>query len=144
MAGRAGRRTPHSRVIVQTYSRDHYVLQTASQHDVMAFYQHELAFRREYRYPPFVRMIRFAVRRATDEECALEADSLVRALGHHAHERGVTIDIVGPAPAFIARIRGDAQWHLILKTAPESLDRLLDNLPHPPGWVADVDPVSLL
>ena len=42
MAGRAGRRTPHSRVIVQTYAPDHYVLRAASQHDVVSFYEHEL------------------------------------------------------------------------------------------------------
>lgn len=144
MAGRAGRRTPHSRVIVQTYSPDHYVLQTASKHDVLGFYEFELAFRREFRYPPFVRMIRFSVRRPTDEACALEADSLVRAIGRHARDLQVTIDIVGPAPAFVARIRGEAQWHMILKAHPDDLDRLLDGMPHPPGWAVDVDPVSLL
>jgi primosomal protein N' (replication factor Y) len=144
MAGRAGRRTPHSRVIVQTYSPDHYVLEAASRHDVVGFFEREIVFRRQYRYPPFVRMIRYALRRSTDEECAIEADAMVRTLGRHAHSRGVTIDIVGPAPAFVARIRGESQWHLILKAAPNELDLLLDSLPHPPGWVVDIDPVSLL
>ncbi|HRA46791.1 MAG TPA: primosomal protein N', partial [Thermomicrobiales bacterium] len=144
MAGRAGRRTPHSRAIVQTYSPDHYALQAASRHDVLAFYTHEIEFRRTYRYPPFVRMIRFAVRRSTDDECAIEADALLRALGKHASERHVVIDVIGPAPAFVSRIRGEAQWHMILRAAPLELERLLDGLPHPPGWVVDIDPVSLL
>ena len=144
MAGRAGRRTPNSRVVVQTYSPDHYVLQAAAQHDVEGFYRREIRFRREYRYPPFVRLIRFAVRRATDEDCAVEADALLRQLGRHARDLGVVIDVVGPAPAFVARIRGEAQWHMILKAAPEDLDVLLDGLPHPPGWIVDIDPLSLL
>jgi primosomal protein N' (replication factor Y) len=131
-------------VVVQTYTPDHYVLQAAAQHDVEGFYRREIAFRREYRYPPFVRLIRFAVRRATDEDCAAEADALLRQLGRHARELGVVIDVVGPAPAFVARIRGEAQWHMILKAAPEDLDLLLDGLPHPPGWIVDIDPLSLL
>jgi primosomal protein N' (replication factor Y) (superfamily II helicase) len=144
MAGRAGRRTPGSSVIVQTYSPDHYVLQAASNHDVEQFYAHEIQFREEYRYPPFVRMIRYLIRGATDDDCALDADFLVRALGRHARAVGVEIEIVGPAPAFVARIRGEQQWHAIVKAAPDGIDQMLDHLPHPPGWVVDVDPVSLL
>jgi primosomal protein N' (replication factor Y) len=144
MAGRAGRRTPGSRVIVQTYSPDHYVLRAASKHDVEQFYAHEIEFRQEYRYPPFVRMIRYLIRGATDDDCALDADFLVRALGRHARSLGVEIEIVGPAPAFISRIRGEQQWHAIVKAAPDGIERMLDHLPHPPGWVVDVDPVSLL
>jgi primosomal protein N' (replication factor Y) len=144
MAGRAGRRTPGSRVIVQTYTPDHYVLQAAADHDVEQFFAHEIRFREEYRYPPFVRMIRYQVRGATDDDCALEADTLVRALGRHARSAGSEIEIVGPAPAFIARIRGEQQWHLVVKSSADGIERMLDHLPHPPGWSVDIDPVSLL
>jgi primosomal protein N' (replication factor Y) (superfamily II helicase) len=144
MAGRAGRRTPGSRVIVQTYSPDHYVLQAAANHDVELFYQHEIAFREEYRYPPFVRMIRYLIRGATDDECALEADSLARLLARHARVHGAEIEVVGPAPAFITRLRGEQQWHVIVKAPAHHIERMLDGLPHPPGWVVDVDPVTLL
>ena len=100
MAGRAGRRTPGSSVIVQTYSPDHYVLRAAANHDVEQFYEHEIRFREEFRYPPFVRMIRYLVRGATDDDCAMESDRLVRALGRHARLVGAEIEVVGPAPAF--------------------------------------------
>jgi primosomal protein N' (replication factor Y) len=144
MAGRAGRRTPGSRVVVQTYSPDHYVLLAAATHDVEQFFRHEIQFREEYRYPPFVRMVRYLIRGGSDDECALDADSLVRALGRQARSAGVEIEIVGPAPAFIARIRGEQQWHVIVKARPDDIERMLDGLPHPPAWAVDVDPVSLL
>ena len=144
MAGRAGRRTPGSRVVVQTYSPDHYVLRAAANHDVEQFYEHEIRFREEFRYPPFVRMIRYLVRGATDDDCAMEADQLVRQLGRHARSVGAEIEVVGPAPAFIARVRGEQQWHVIVKGDPNGIERMLDHLPHPPGWAVDVDPVSLL
>ncbi|MDQ2682572.1 MAG: primosomal protein N' [Chloroflexota bacterium] len=144
MAGRAGRRTPASAVIVQTYSPDHYVLQAARTHDVLQFYRNEIAFREQHRYPPFVRLVRYLVRGATDEECAIACDGVVRQLGRLARDNGVEIEIVGPAPAFVARVRGEQQWHVVVKTAPESLEMLLDRLPNPPGWTVDIDPVSLL
>jgi primosomal protein N' (replication factor Y) len=144
MAGRAGRRTPGSRVVVQTYSPDHYVLRAAANHDVEQFYEHEIRFREEFRYPPFVRMIRYLVRGETDDDCAMEADHLVRQLGRHSRLVGAGIEVVGPAPAFIARVRGEQQWHVIVKSDPDGIERMLDHLPHPPGWAVDVDPVSLL
>lgn len=144
MAGRAGRHTPGSAVVVQTYTPDHYALQAAQRHDVRRFYASEVKIREELRYPPFVRMVRYRIRGETDEDCATEADTLVRALGRHARDRGVVIEVIGPAPAFIARVRGQHQWHVILKASAVDLDVLLDGLPHSPGWSVDVDPVSLL
>ncbi len=52
------------------------------------------------------------------------------------------MDLLGPAPAFASRVRGEYQWQVIMRS-PE-LDKLLDGLPHDPGWVVDIDPQSLL
>jgi primosomal protein N' (replication factor Y) len=144
MAGRAGRRTPSSRVIVQTYSPNHYVLRAAQTHDVNEFYRSEIAFREQHKFPPFGRLVRYAIRADTDEECAMVCDKLVRELGRVARDQGADVELVGPAPAFVARIRGQSQWHVILRADASAVDRLLDHLPVPPGWTVDVDPVSLL
>ena len=115
MAGRAGRRTPGSRVVVQTYSPDHYVLRAAANHDVEQFYEHEIRFREEFRYPPFVRMIRYLVRGATDDDCALEADHLcARSDGtpERSEPRSRWSDRLRPSSR---RVRGEQQWHLIVK-----------------------------
>jgi primosomal protein N' (replication factor Y) len=144
MAGRAGRHTPGSAVVVQSYTPDHFALQAAQAHDVRRFYGSEIRIREALRYPPFVRMVRYRIRGETDEDCAAEADDLVRALGRHARGREVPIEVIGPAPAFVARIRGQHQWHVILKASVDGLDALLDGLPNSPGWSVDVDPVSLL
>ena len=144
VAGRAGRRRSGGRVIVQTYSPAHYAIQAASQHDFDAFFEEEVLFRRQHRYPPFTRLVRYVVRRSTDEQCSIEADELAHTLARHARDQDVEIDLMGPTPAFAHRIAGEHQWQLILRADPGGIERLLDDLPTPPGWTIDVDPQSVL
>jgi primosomal protein N' (replication factor Y) len=130
--------------VVQSYHPAHYAILAAANHDVDAFYTEEIEFRRRQRYPPFTRMIRFVIRRSSDEQCAAESDNLVRLLVRHAKERGIEIELLGPTPAFAYRIAGHYQWQLILRTDPEELEHLLDDLPSLPGWVVDVDPMQVI
>src|SRR5262249_30613339 len=53
VAGRAGRRSAGAQVVLQTYAPEHYALQAAQEHDYKAFYDQEIAFRRQTRQPPF-------------------------------------------------------------------------------------------
>ena len=142
VAGRAGRRGPGARVIVQSYTPEHYAIQAASKHDYGQFFAEEIDFRRSHRYPPFVRLARYLYRDRSDEQCAKAADQLARKLAQHARARGVMMDLLGPAPAFVSRVRGDYQWQVVMRTP--DLDRLLDGLPIDPGWVVDIDPQSML
>ena len=142
VAGRAGRRGPGSRVIVQSYTPEHYAIQAASRHDYGTFFTEEIDFRRQHRYPPFVRLARYLFRDRKDEVCAQAADEMARKLARHARERGVPMDLLGPAPAFASRVRGEYQWQVVLRTI--DLEALLDDLPVAPGWVVDIDPQSLL
>jgi primosomal protein N' (replication factor Y) len=142
VAGRAGRRGPGSRVVVQSYTPEHYAIQAASRHDYEQFFAEEIDFRLQHRYPPFVRLARYLYRDRRDEACAIAADAMARKLARHARERGVVMDLLGPAPAFASRVRGDYQWQVILRAV--DLESLLDGLPVDPGWIVDVDPQSML
>ncbi len=142
VAGRAGRRAPGSRVVVQSYTPDHSAIQAAAGHDYESVYAEELDFRRVHRYPPFVRLVRYLYRDADEAKCAAEAEEMARRLARHARARGVAMDLLGPTPAFAARLRGRYQWQIVLRA--DDLDPLLDDLPVRPGWAVDVDPQSLL
>lgn len=144
VAGRAGRRAEQGRVVVQTYSPDHYAIQAAAHHSYEDFYLKEIAFRQRFRYPPFSRMARYVYRDASEERCREESAAMARALEEHADARGVLVDILGPAPAFVARIRNEYQWQLVIRASDDGFDRLLDDLPARPGWVIDVDPNSMI
>jgi primosomal protein N' (replication factor Y) len=130
--------------VVQSYHPAHYAILAAANHDVDAFYAEEIEFRRRQRYPPFTRMIRLAIRRSSDEQCATESDNLVRLLVHHANARNIEIELLGPTPAFAYRIAGHYQWQLILRTDPDDMERLLNDFPSLPGWVVDVDPMQVI
>ncbi len=56
-AGRAGRGEQPGRVIIQSYSPQHYAIETASRQDYEAFYEHEIAYRRLMSYPPASHML---------------------------------------------------------------------------------------
>ena len=142
VAGRAGRRGPGSRVVIQSFTPEHYAIQAAARHDYPGFYAEEIDFRQTHRYPPFVRLARFTYRHKNDATCAQAADAMARKLALHAQSRGASMDLLGPAPAFASRVRGEYQWQVIMRS-PE-MDTLLDGLPHDPGWVVDIDPQSLL
>jgi primosomal protein N' (replication factor Y) len=142
VAGRAGRRAAGSRVVVQTYTPGHYAIMAAAQHDYEAFYVEEIDFREKHLFPPFVRLARYLYRHESERAAAIEAEMMARAIARHARQGGVRLDLLGPTPAFAARLRGKYQWQIVLR-AP-CLEELLDDLPIRPGWVVDIDPQSML
>ncbi|MGH2560079.1 MAG: replication restart helicase PriA [Thermomicrobiales bacterium] len=144
VAGRAGRQAPGGEVVVQSYSPEHYAIQAAARHDYHEFFAEEIDFRRVHRYPPYTRLVRYLFRHADEEECLVESDEMARQLARHARRAAVSVDLLGPTPAFASRIRGKHQWQIILRAEPAGLEALLDDLPARPGWWVDVDPQSLL
>jgi primosomal protein N' (replication factor Y) len=144
VAGRAGRRASQGRVVVQTYTPDHYAITAAASHSYEDFYAHEIAFRQRFRYPPFSRLARFLLRDRSESRCRDESVEMANELARHADQHGVKIDLLGPAPAFAAKIRGQYQWQIVLRASEEGFDALLDDLPARPGWIVDIDPSTML
>ncbi|MEZ4570397.1 MAG: primosomal protein N' [Thermomicrobiales bacterium] len=144
VAGRAGRRASGGQVVIQTYSPEHYALTSAAAQTYDQFYREEIAFRARHGHPPFKRLTRLLVRdrdNLSAEERALDlATEIERFILEHPEFQGV--DMLGPAPAFAVRVRGLYGWQILLRgdVAP----RVLSAMRIPPGWVVDVDPVSLL
>ena len=143
VAGRAGRSILGGKVIVQTYNPEHYAIVAASTHDYRAFYEREIAFRREQNYPPFSRLIRLLYVNANEKHAQEESARLHRALTTRIAQRGLpAIDLIGPAPAFFHRVRGEYRYQIIVRGAEPRV--LLEDIALPLGWRVDVDPVSLL
>jgi primosomal protein N' (replication factor Y) len=130
-------------VFFQTYQPDEATIQAAARHDAAAFYAAELAFRAVHHYPPFARLVRLEYRAAGDGAAERAAEKLAAALRTHIDRLGLAdTDVIGPAPAFFHRLRGQVRWQLVLR-GPDP-GGALAGLRLGPGWRVDVDPVSLL
>ncbi len=148
VAGRAGRGEAAGRVIVQTYSPDHYAVEAGAAQDYEGFYEREIAYRWEHRNPPFARLAQFLYQHTSATHCREEAERLASQFRDLCRARGLSeVDVIGPAPAFSARLRGRYRWQVVVRVPPSSavdLPSLLDEVPLPPRWTVDVDPVSLV
>lgn len=140
-AGRAGRGWRGGRVIFQSYQPDHYAIKAASQHDYEAFYAQEIAYRRELRYPPYKRLVRFLFRSPQAAQAQRDAETAATALQSRIAGSGLTAtQIIGPTPAHFGKIDGVYQWHLIARTTDPAA--LVDDLNT--RAIVDVDPVDIL
>ena len=143
IAGRAGRGLRGGRAIFQTYHPDHYAIQHAAVHDYVGFARHELAFRRAAGYPPTIRMARLVFSHTDAQKAQRAAETLAERLREALDAAGLPADdLIGPAPAFFARVRGRARWQILLRhVVPAAFLREIDI---PPGWRVDIDPVDVL
>ncbi len=112
VAGRAGRGERPGRVIIQTLQPAHFSLQCAAQHDYRTFAEQELAARRELDYPPFARLVQLRC----EGESVAATEGLAQALADVVRaEAGPGVDILGPAPAPLERLRRRYRWQLLLR-----------------------------
>ncbi|MGE5333929.1 MAG: primosomal protein N' [Nitrososphaerota archaeon] len=146
VAGRAGRGAQAGRALVQTFNPDHFCIQSAARHDYAGFVSAEVAARQRYGYPPFRRFMKCTFTHRDRHTAQVEATAFANLLEHLLRDLDLPqSDIVGPAPAFMERLRGAYRWQVIVR-GPE-LRPLLHALAHedlPRGWVIDIDPASTL
>ncbi|HEX9035854.1 MAG TPA: primosomal protein N' [Ktedonobacterales bacterium] len=146
VAGRAGRAAIPGRVIVQTFNPEHFCIQAAATHDYAAFSTIELAARERYGYPPFRRLVKLLYTSHDRYAAQFEATALSTQLERAIRERGLRdTDVVGPAPAYIERLRGRYRWQIILR-GPDPVAALRALPTDTPwwGWSVDVDAMSSL
>ncbi len=142
VAGRAGRGTVSGKVIIQTFYPQHYAIQASIKHDYSAFYNKEISYRYQFNNPPYSQMVRLIYSHTNHTHCHREAERMRRLLIAEMDAAGINdINLIGPAPAFIQRLRGRFRWQLILRGILVS--NFLSRLDIPLGWVVDVDPLGL-
>lgn len=110
VAGRSGRRQTQGRVIIQTYSPNHRVLEQVVNHDYLAMFTHEITERKNYHYPPFYRLIRLDVKHVDQDQCLDSANKLANLLRTTLAER-----VLGPEQPLVARIRNNYIQTIMLK-----------------------------
>ena len=149
VAGRAGRGEQPGQAIIQTVYPDHYSIQLACRQDYPAFYEREMRFRREMRYPPLVSLINTVVRSRTFDGAMNDAADIVETM-REANKGGREFRLLGPAPAPLGRLRGEYRAQLLVKGSNRKRMReaLMSAIADRPDLarrtMVDVDPVSVL
>lgn len=115
VAGRTGRGDLPGEVLVQTYCPEHYSITAAARHDSEGFYRVELPIRKSLGYPPFSYLARLLFTHEVEEElskgAALAKEILDKTLSGHDN----FIEVLGPAPAPLSKIKGRFRWQVVLK-----------------------------
>ncbi|MBR7011468.1 MAG: primosomal protein N' [Muribaculaceae bacterium] len=110
VSGRAGRAHKQGQVIIQTSNPEHDVIKFVHAHDYEGFYQHELADRQQFGYPPFTKVINIYLKHrddATVGELAVRYSGLLRQV--------FGTRVLGPMAPFVARVQNLFIRQVVLK-----------------------------
>ncbi|MCX8148873.1 replication restart helicase PriA [Thermaurantimonas aggregans] len=110
VAGRSGRSGQVGKVFIQTYTPQHPVLTHVSTHHYGDFYQWQAAERREFHYPPFVRMIQLTLRHRDLKILQAAASQLAQSLTTLQE-----IHIIGPEFPPVARVSDYYRMRFLIK-----------------------------
>ena len=145
VAGRAGRGDDPGRVIVQTYTPEHPIIEAVQKHDYQSFADAELAQRQTLNYPPYGRLILLRLSSLDPIQVQNTAQIIATFLNN---KEG--FEILGPAPASILRVANRYRWQILLKFDPDALPNLPDwpevrsLSPVSVSLTIDVDPINIM
>ncbi|MFD0862441.1 primosomal protein N' [Sungkyunkwania multivorans] len=124
VAGRAGRTKKRGKVIIQTYNPWHQIVQQVSSNDYASMYEDQINERRQYKYPPFFRLIRITLKQRdynlVNEGAAWLAKALRQGLGEY---------VLGPEFPPVSRIRNEYHKNILVKIPEgQSLRKTKDHI----------------
>lgn len=141
VAGRAGRDVRPSHVVVQTSNPEHYALRCAAAGDYEGFYNAELPMRKAFSFPPYAQLVVLTRTDREDAKAAAAAREAAESIATGLLREGIEgVRVMGPAPAFIHRLRGEYRWQVTLKG--DGLERARHLAPRGKAWSYDIDPAT--
>lgn len=149
VSGRAGRKNRQGRVIIQTSSPEHRVIQQVIHHEYAQLYADECEARRQFQYPPFFRLIKLVIKHKDYSVATGAAFELKQHLETRLGDR-----LLGPESPYVSRIRNlylkeilikidrnSAHLHDIKQFIRKSIVQTLENTAFRRAMIyADVDP----
>jgi primosomal protein N' (replication factor Y) (superfamily II helicase) len=149
VAGRAGRGDIEGEVVVQSFTPFHPAIQYARRHDFGGFYEQEIGFREQLKYPPLTRVALLTLKGRNEDKVKLSAEHLKRELEKAL--AGVTdLVMAGPAEAPLARAESNYRHQIMLRArqmtgVSRRLAVLTESLalPEGVGLAVDIDPMDL-
>jgi len=115
VSGRAGRKHKQGKVYIQTYTPQHPVIQEVLDNDFQSFFTRETSERKQFAYPPYVRLIRITIKHKRPEIL----NNASRAFESYIKPK-LGDWVIGPAIPHVGRVRGYYLLDFLVKLERES------------------------
>ena len=113
-AGRAGRGAKKGEVVIQTYSPEHYSIQTAARQDYQAFYTEEMNYRELMGYPPASQLMAVLMTGSDENKLTTAAEYLKKYAIRVSADREV--QVIGPASPSVGKVNDVYRKVIYLKS----------------------------
>ncbi len=110
VAGRAGRKGKRGKVVIQTWQPYHWIIRKVIENDFAGMAEQELAERRQFKYPPYYRMVTMILRHRDRNELDMRAEIMSKMLRQSFADR-----VLGPEYLPVARVKNRYQKQIIIK-----------------------------
>ena len=110
VAGRAGRSDKRGKVIIQTYSVNHNVIQQVTHNDYLGMYKEQLYERQIYKYPPYFRLIKLTLKHKDFDKLKEGSMWLYQVM-----QQNLQMPVLGPEEPGINRIRNEYIRTILVK-----------------------------
>ena len=153
VAGRAGRGDFEGKVYFQTYTPDFYALENAKNQDYLDFFHTEIDLRNELAYPPFSQIIRLVASSKNMFRAERLCQEIALKLNEITDKQGISerLEILGPAPCLIGRIKDEYRFQIIIKNRLEERGHFFITsfiqkiiIPDDIKFIVDIDPIDML
>lgn len=115
--GRSGRGAYTGRAVIQTMTPDHSVIRLAAAQDYDQFYELEITLRQLHRCPPFGDLFTVCFLGLYEDRAlhgAAAFRSLLEAALQNPAYQDLTVQILGPAPAAIAKVNNTYRYRIVV------------------------------
>ena len=112
MAGRSGRFAKRGKVLIQTKLTHSPLLNLASEQNYKQFYQTEIAYRQQYRYPPFSKLCRLVIRSTDFQIAQKESIEIYKKIINTLKQ---FCEVFPPSPCILSKINKYFRWNIIIK-----------------------------
>jgi len=110
VAGRSGRSGDRGKVFLQTYQPEHPIIKNVINNDYEKMYNNQLIERKDYNYPPFVRLIRITLKDKSYEKLNSSSDWINKVI--RGNFKGI---VLGPVYPEISRIKNKYHKEFLVK-----------------------------
>ncbi|MGB1211337.1 MAG: replication restart helicase PriA [Lacinutrix venerupis] len=110
VSGRAGRTDKRGKVLIQTYNPYHKILQQVSTNNYLDMFKEQLQERRDFKYPPFFRLIKVTLKHRDYNKVETASDWFAKSL-----RQVFKTNILGPEFPPVSRVRNQYLKNILIK-----------------------------